>query len=510
MRYAVIFCVVFGLSGTALAQTGPCSAIVSNGWSVSAVTVAVDGHSYLLEIGQQVEITLEGPEELCIWECVDPHGCRWDCAYTICPGGIYSVHQVGDPYDLTLVVDSPGNCSDASVEVSVPPCPYQTIYRTSGPDGEEVVIELRNENLPQGLFLGFSEVPPCICGGESPQAVDLALRSLTGPVFSISGAQTYFLIDNLTSEGYYDIRVTCPDLSERWLTANVHYVGYQGYQPSGWLVNEVTGNAIRGAGVSIWQQDDQGGFNVYDSMIASDGTYFFDVPAGVYRILVEYDLDGEYWTDPFTVNSPIPSNIVPPLPPMSDDTAAPEITVTSPEPGVVAGSAQDAGVGIALLEADAGSLQNVEMAVASFSFGDAQVIFQASLQDPESPGAVVVMTMDLLGNWVRQEIGIDPVTTGIGGDMTPSAPLLRVTPNPTNPRATIYLSLVGAGRIELTVHDVAGKQVAQLANGFFTAGNHRIVWDGLDDSGRRLASGTYLVNLRCSGSVETTKVTIVR
>jgi hypothetical protein len=53
-----------------------------------------------------------------------------------------------------------------------------------------------------------------------------------------------------------------------------------------------------------------------------------------------------------------------------------------------------------------------------------------------------------------------------------------------------------AGPVQLDIYDVSGHRVRGLVNGNFTAGRHRILWDGRDDHGHTAASGIYFYRLQ--------------
>lgn len=73
-------------------------------------------------------------------------------------------------------------------------------------------------------------------------------------------------------------------------------------------------------------------------------------------------------------------------------------------------------------------------------------------------------------------------------------------PNPFNPSTTIPLELTAAGRVELDLYDVAGRKVRSLLNNAaLEPGQHRVPWDGRDDAGRAVASGTYFYEMRVDG-----------
>mgnify|MGYP002638405323 FL=1 len=72
-------------------------------------------------------------------------------------------------------------------------------------------------------------------------------------------------------------------------------------------------------------------------------------------------------------------------------------------------------------------------------------------------------------------------------------------PNPFNPSTTVIFALPAAGEVNLDVVDVRGHIVRTLQHGTLPAGDHRVVWDGVDDRGQVAASGVYFVRLRHQG-----------
>ena len=68
-------------------------------------------------------------------------------------------------------------------------------------------------------------------------------------------------------------------------------------------------------------------------------------------------------------------------------------------------------------------------------------------------------------------------------------------PNPFNPSTTLAFSLPAAGAAKLSIYNSKGQLVKTLLDENLNAGNHRLVWDGHDDSGLPVASGIYLYKL---------------
>ena len=89
---------------------------------------------------------------------------------------------------------------------------------------------------------------------------------------------------------------------------------------------------------------------------------------------------------------------------------------------------------------------------------------------------------------------------------SPSARVLRPTPNPTKNWTAVPFRLREDGAVTLDVADVAGRRVRRISSGIFAPGENRIFWDGRDDAGRRAASGIYQVRLTAPDGVSSGRV----
>jgi enediyne biosynthesis protein E4 len=96
--------------------------------------------------------------------------------------------------------------------------------------------------------------------------------------------------------------------------------------------------------------------------------------------------------------------------------------------------------------------------------------------------------------------------------LPPSFILDQNYPNPFNSATVIRFALPVSGDVDLAIFNLAGQQVATLAQGAREAGTYTVNWDGRDDDGRALASGVYLYRLRTGDGqqVETRKLVLVR
>ncbi|NLI14658.1 MAG: T9SS type A sorting domain-containing protein [candidate division Zixibacteria bacterium] len=69
-------------------------------------------------------------------------------------------------------------------------------------------------------------------------------------------------------------------------------------------------------------------------------------------------------------------------------------------------------------------------------------------------------------------------------------------PNPFNGSTCISYRLPEDMRVALTIYDIAGRQVATLADEIQSAGYHSVIWDGIDKNGMVTSSGFYFYKLR--------------
>jgi hypothetical protein len=83
-------------------------------------------------------------------------------------------------------------------------------------------------------------------------------------------------------------------------------------------------------------------------------------------------------------------------------------------------------------------------------------------------------------------------------------------PNPFNPSTSIRFTVSGRAVVDLTLYDTAGRRVAALASGVYEAGEHAISWNGLDDAGRQVPSGTYFARLHAGEYVGVRKMVLMK
>jgi len=106
---------------------------------------------------------------------------------------------------------------------------------------------------------------------------------------------------------------------------------------------------------------------------------------------------------------------------------------------------------------------------------------------------------------------LDTVTEVDHGNSPPQATgLTSIYPNPFNPQTTIEFALAGAGAVELAVFDLRGRLVKALDRESRPAGHYRATWNGRDDAGRAMPTGTYFCRLVTSQGIQTEKLTLAK
>lgn len=97
------------------------------------------------------------------------------------------------------------------------------------------------------------------------------------------------------------------------------------------------------------------------------------------------------------------------------------------------------------------------------------------------------------------------------GDTVPQFTGLRGNvPNPFNPMTEIRYRVAREMPVNLGVFDVKGRLVREIQVGMVPAGEHSLIWDGTDDRGRALPSGTYFARLLDNLSSPAMKMMLVR
>ncbi len=83
-------------------------------------------------------------------------------------------------------------------------------------------------------------------------------------------------------------------------------------------------------------------------------------------------------------------------------------------------------------------------------------------------------------------------------------------PNPFNPSTTIHFTSDGLNPTEIVIYDLKGRKLRTLINATRSAGEHTIVFNGLDESGAHLATGIYFYRMRSGAYSNTRKMILMK
>ena len=78
-------------------------------------------------------------------------------------------------------------------------------------------------------------------------------------------------------------------------------------------------------------------------------------------------------------------------------------------------------------------------------------------------------------------------------------------PNPFNPTTTISFSIQEASKVDLSIYNIKGQKIKSLISDQIITGEHSIVWNGEDASGKKVGSGVYLYKLNVNGKTKAMK-----
>jgi hypothetical protein len=87
---------------------------------------------------------------------------------------------------------------------------------------------------------------------------------------------------------------------------------------------------------------------------------------------------------------------------------------------------------------------------------------------------------------------------------------LSVTPSPAYGPATVRYSLPSAGPVRLAVYDNTGRRVRTLLSSPAADRSGTLDWNGLDESGRAVGAGVYVVRLTAGSVVGSARLTVAK
>ena len=123
-----------------------------------------------------------------------------------------------------------------------------------------------------------------------------------------------------------------------------------------------------------------------------------------------------------------------------------------------------------------------------------------------------VIAVDFSGNESESSAIVTAVALAI--DLTASIPesfkLSQNYPNPFNPNTAIEFALPENAFVKLTIFNILGQEVRSLASSYMEAAVYRVIWNGRDNNGRELTSGTYIYRIQAGKYSKTLKMAYIK
>lgn len=92
-----------------------------------------------------------------------------------------------------------------------------------------------------------------------------------------------------------------------------------------------------------------------------------------------------------------------------------------------------------------------------------------------------------------------------------SYPELTVTgSNPLYSSTSLQFSLPADGNVKISVFDITGRRVANLLDSFNSRGSYELIWNGTNENGEHLPSGTYLITAEIDDYTVSQKLVLLR
>ncbi len=126
-------------------------------------------------------------------------------------------------------------------------------------------------------------------------------------------------------------------------------------------------------------------------------------------------------------------------------------------------------------------------------------------------GPVVVATRDTVRN-----INIVLAPSGVEEDTSRIFPQgngpssVAISPNPARGQRQVVFSLSAPAKVALAVYDLQGKKVRVLVDEQRGPGKQTVIWDGRNEAGRAVRSGSYFLRLDAGDRTMVRKITLLK
>jgi hypothetical protein len=123
-----------------------------------------------------------------------------------------------------------------------------------------------------------------------------------------------------------------------------------------------------------------------------------------------------------------------------------------------------------------------------------------------------LMQQDLNGaTWFSSALNVTVVLTALQDIEIPVDPtLVQNYPNPFNPETVIRYGVGERSPVSVEIFSVLGQKVRTLVNAVQESGKYAASWDGTDDQGRAITSGSYICRVTSATGTASVKMLLLR
>jgi hypothetical protein len=141
--------------------------------------------------------------------------------------------------------------------------------------------------------------------------------------------------------------------------------------------------------------------------------------------------------------------------------------------------------------------------------GPAAVLVRLALRRGAIPGGELVLEGGEFSGRDGVMLRVDLGHPRLPLDGKPRVTISSVRPNPSAAVFRISLSVSAAARVDVAVHDIAGRRVATVFEGERPAGTHEFQWDGNASDGVKAPGGVYFLRATAAGEAVVKKLILL-
>ncbi|UCD05375.1 MAG: T9SS type A sorting domain-containing protein [candidate division WOR-3 bacterium] len=101
-------------------------------------------------------------------------------------------------------------------------------------------------------------------------------------------------------------------------------------------------------------------------------------------------------------------------------------------------------------------------------------------------------------------------SVGINESRSRAIQSLNAQPNPFSGKIEVKYALALATHVRISIYDVTGRRIKNLANTRQAAGTYTVIWDGTDDVGIRIPKGNYYITINAASKEYRKKITKIK